>query len=224
MATVLRLALVVAVAVALAPATPRSQAAGAIRGRVDLPAPPPVAGRPSVSQLGQTTTPAPVDRRAVVYLESAPRAAFAELRPGRARLDQRGEQFIPHILAVTAGTVVDFPNNDTVFHNVFSLSQPRTFDLGRYAPGRTGSVRFARPGIVPVFCDIHSQMSAYVLVFSHPFFAVTDSNGTYEISGVPPGSYTLVVWSEFGEAAPRPMAVREGGVAVANFAVRRDGT
>jgi plastocyanin len=197
---------------------------GIIRGRVAVPDPAPASDRPAVGRLGSAPQ-RPIDRRrSVVYLESAPRAAFDELRPGRARMDQRGERFIPHVLAVTAGTVVDFPNNDSTYHNVFSLSQPRTFDLGRYAPGRTGSVRFDRPGIVPVFCDIHSHMSAYILVFSHPFFAVTSDAGVFEIGAVPAGSYTLEVWSELGNAPPRRVTVTGGGSAVANFEVRRGGS
>lgn len=214
----------VAALLVLAPAAWSGQVTGVIRGRVVSPAPAPLAVRPSVSRLGATSRTAVDRRQAVVYLESAPRAAFDELRPGRARLDQRGERFIPRVLAVTVGTVVDFPNNDSTYHNVFSLSQPRTFDLGRYAPGRTGSVRFDRPGIVPVFCDIHSYMSAYVLVFSHPFFTVTDDAGGYEIGAVPPGDYTLKVWSELGAAPPRSVTVRAGGAEVANFEVRRGGS
>ena len=201
-----------------------AQRTGTIRGHVAVPEPAPAPARPTVSRLGASARPATDRRHAVVYLESAPRAAFGELPAGRARLDQRGERFIPHVLAVTVGTVVDFPNNDTTYHNVFSLSQPRTFDLGRYAPGRTGSVRFDRPGIVPVFCDIHSPMRAYILVFSHPFFDVTDDDGGYEITGVPPGDYTLRVWSELGEAPPRLVTVAAGRAAVADFAVGRNGS
>ena len=99
-----------------------------------------------------------------------------------------GQQFVPRVLAITVGTIVDFPNNDTTFHNVFSLAPFQTFDLGRYPPGRTGPCDSIAPGLVPVFCDIHSHMSAYVLVFSHPFFAVTDEAGRYTIAGVPPGA------------------------------------
>jgi plastocyanin len=155
----------------------------------------------------------------VVYFESAPRSAFEELRAGRAHIDQRGEQFIPRVLAVTVGTTVEFPNRDTTFHNVFSLSRVRPFDLGRFAPGRTGSVRFDRPGVVSVFCDIHSHMSAFVLVFSHPFFAVTDADGRYAIENVPPGTYTVMVWSELGQAAPRRITVAEGGLAELDFRI-----
>jgi plastocyanin len=192
---------------------------GTIRGRVEVSDTPRPSVRPSVADLAPMRRD-PVDRRtAVVFLDSAPRQAFDELRPGRARMDQRHEQFVPRVLAVTVGTVVDFPNSDTTFHNVFSLSHVRTFDLGRYPPGRTGAVRFDRPGIVPISCDIHSHMSAYVLVFSHPFFAVAAPDGQYLIRGVPPGVYTVRVWSELGEATPQRVTVPDGGSAEADFRV-----
>lgn len=198
------------------------QSAGTIHGRVSVPAGASATPRPSVA-TPSTAPHTPVDRRrVVVYLESAPRQAFGELPPARARMDQRAEQFVPRLLAITVGTVVDFPNNDKTFHNVFSLSRARTFDLGRFPPGRTGAVRFDRPGIVPVFCDIHSHMSAYILVFTHPFFAVSDAEGRYDIPAVPAGTYTLMVWSELGTAAPRRVTVPEGGTVEADFQVGRE--
>jgi plastocyanin len=201
---------------------PARDVTGIIRGRVSVPDSPPMPDRPSVAALAASRH-APVDRRkVVVYLDSAPREAFAELQRGRTRMDQRNEQFVPRVLAITVGTTVDFPNSDKTFHNVFSLSPVRRFNLGRFPPGRTGSVRFDRPGIVPVFCDIHSHMSAYVLVFSHPFFALSDDAGRYEITGVPAGSYTLKVWSELGTAPARRVAVTEGGTVDADFQVGRE--
>ena len=119
--------------------------------------------------------------RSVVYLESAPRGAFETNDGGRAVMDQRNETFVPHVLAIMTGTTVDFPNSDPIYHNVFSLSKTSRFDLGRYAAGRSKSVRFDKPGIVRVFCDIHSHMNAYILVFSHPFFALTRADGRYGI-------------------------------------------
>jgi plastocyanin len=194
---------------------------GSIRGRVAMPDARSAPQRPAAADLS-TRRPASVDRtRAVVYLESAPRLAFDDLPAGRARMDQRGEQFVPRVLAITVGTVVDFPNSDTTFHNVFSLARVRTFDLGRYPPGRTGAVRFDRPGIVPIFCDIHSHMSAYVLVFSHPFYAVTTPRGEYTIAGVPPGVYTVMVWSELGRAEPQRVTVADNGSATVDFEVGR---
>lgn len=197
---------------------------GIIRGQVIVSAPPSAATRPAVSDLAAAKL-EPVDRRrSVVYLDyPPPRQAFEELRSGRAKMDQKGQQFIPRVLAITVGTTVDFPNSDTTFHNAFSLSPIGMFDLGRYRPGRTRSFRFERPGIVPVSCDIHSHMSAYILVFNHPFFAVTDDDGRYTISGIPSGTYTLVVWSEIGRPAPRKVTVIDGEAVEANFQVGRGG-
>jgi plastocyanin len=204
-------------------AAAQGAATGAIRGRVAVPDVPAAPARPAVGDLSGATHPVVDRRRVVVYLESAPRNAFDELRPGLARMDQRGEQFVPRVLAITVGTSVLFPNNDKTFHNVFSLSRVKTFDLGRYRPGRTGRpVRFDRPGIVPVFCDIHTHMSAFILVFGHPFFAVSDTDGRYQIDGVPPGTYSLRVWSELGSVQPRPVTVRDGGTAEVNVQVTRD--
>jgi plastocyanin len=156
--------------------------------------------RPSVAELG---APPPREipdlRRTVVYLETAPAAALESREPGRARMDQRNETFLPHVLAIDAGTLVDFPNNDTTYHNVFSLSKANKFDLGRYAQGKSKTIRFDRPGVVRIFCDIHSHMSAFVLVFSHPYYAKAEVDGRYRIDNVPPGTYTVSAWHE-GEA------------------------
>jgi hypothetical protein len=116
---------------------------------------------------------------------------------------------------------VDFPNSDTKFHNVFSLSRANNFDLGRYPPGKTGSVKFDKPGIVRVFCDIHSHMSGYVFVFGHPYFAVTDSDGRYVIPQVPAGTYTLLVWSELGQADSKKITVADNIVTEADFQIGR---
>jgi plastocyanin len=215
------LLLLAAAAISVAPQTPL-RPGGTIRGRVAVPNVPASLTRPTVTEPATTAQVVVNRRRVVVYLESAPRQAFGELPLGRARMDQRNEQFVPRLIAIAAGTVVDFPNNDKTFHNVFSLSRVRTFDLGRFAPGRNGSVRFDRPGIVPVFCDIHAHMSANILVFSHPFYAVSDDDGRYEIAGVPSGSYTLVVWSELGSAPARRITVADAGTVEADFQIGRE--
>ncbi len=208
----------IAVVVAVAPAAARRgqpPPTGAIRGRLGiqrLAAPP--QPRPGVGEHGGRAGRGTADvRRGLVYLDTAPRGAFDEPEPGRAVMDQRNETFVPRLLAVTTGTVVDFPNSDRTYHNVFSLSRARRFDLGRYASGRSKSVRFDRPGVVRVFCDIHSHMSAFVVVFNHPFFRVTDAEGRYRLDSVPPGQYTVVGWYE-GEARVQGNAtVPAGGVA-----------
>jgi plastocyanin len=195
---------------------------GAIRGRVEIRrAVMPMERRPGVADLG---TPAARDTpdlvRSVVYLESAPRGAFETSEGGHAVMDQRNETFVPHVLAIMTGTTVDFPNSDKFYHNVFSLSRARTFDLGRYAAGNSRPVRFDRPGIVRVFCDIHSHMNAFVLVFSHPFFAVTDAEGRYRIENVPPGTYGVVAWYEGTPSDVRPVTVPDGGVTELDFTLR----
>ena len=126
-------------------------------------------------------------------------------------MDQRNETFVPHVLAIVAGTTVDFPNSDQTYHNVFSLSKTKSFDLGRYAVGRSKSVRFDRPGIVRVFCDIHSHMSAFILVFSHRYFSVVDDEGRYRLENVPPGTYTVVAWNESAPLESRLVVVCGSG-------------
>ena len=192
----------------------RPQTPGAIRGRLDIRRiARPTERRPEVAESGSATVRESQDlRRGVIYLETAPRGAFEEREPGRASLDQRNETFVPHVLAVTVGTVVDFPNSDRTYHNVFSLSKPKRFDLGRYAAGRSKSVRFDTPGVVRVFCDIHSHMNAFVLVFTHPFFDVTDLDGRFRIDNVPPGTYTVVGWYEGEAHASRSVTVTANAV------------
>ena len=179
-------------------AVPAQRPLGSIRGRVDVRrVVTPPERRPGVAEFG---TPPPRDvpdtRRAVVYLETAPSPAFDERERVRLQMDQRNETFSPHVLAVTVGSVVEFPNNDSTFHNVFSLSKARRFDLGRYARGKSKSVVFDHAGVVRVFCDIHSHMSAFILVFNHPYFATTDSDGRYRIDNIPPGTYSVAAWHE----------------------------
>jgi hypothetical protein len=135
-------------------------------------------------------------------------------------MDQRNETFVPHLLAVAAGTVVDFPNSDSTYHNVFSLSKARRFDLGRYARGKSKAVQFNTPGIVRVFCDIHSHMSAFVLVFGHPYFATTDTDGRYRIDNVPAGTYNVVAWHEGQTRDSRSVVIPpQGGVVEQDFQV-----
>lgn len=192
--------------------TPR--AAGSIRGRLDIRrlANPP-APRPSVADLGgRAPRGTPDVRRGLVYLEEAPSRAFDDREPGRAVMDQRNETFVPHLLAIMTGTTVSFPNSDATFHNVFSLSRAKRFDLGRYAAGRSKAVRFDRPGVVRVFCDIHSHMSAFIVVFSHPYFRVTDTDGRFRLDGVPPGTYTVAGWYEGESRVQRSVTVTAGGV------------
>jgi plastocyanin len=197
---------------------------GTIRGRVDLRRPPAdLERRPNPGELATPPVHGPTDRRrSVVYLDPAPTAAFEPRDGPRVRMDQRNETFVPHVLAIVAGTTVDFPNNDETYHNVFSLSRARRFDLGRYAAGHSKAIRFDTPGIVRVFCDIHAHMSAYILVFAHRYFAVTDDQGGYRLENVPPGSYNVVAWNEAAPQETRRVVLPEtGGDVELNFALGR---
>ena len=196
---------------------------GSIRGRVEVRREVrPLEARPTVGDLGMPAQrDAPDRRRSVVYLERAPQGAFEVPSPGaHASLDQRNQAFAPYVLAVTVGTTVDFPNRDRTFHNVFSLSKPKRFDLGRYPRGESRSVRFDQPGVVRVFCEIHSHMNAFILVFAHRYFATTDAEGRYRIDDIPPGAYTVAVWNDGEVRTTRAVRVpEEGGVVEMNFEV-----
>lgn len=128
----------------------------------------------------------------VVFVKAKPTASA----PGRAAISQQDEEFVPHLVAVTAGSTVDFPNDDIVFHNVFSLSRAGQFDLGRYPKGRAKTRVFDRPGLIKVFCHLHSQMSAIIRVFDHPYFTIPDADGNFAIPDVPVGDYDVAAWHE----------------------------
>ena len=128
---------------------------------------------------------------------SPPLAAPAgNASPPRLRLIQKHKGFEPHILVVPLGSVVEFPNEDPVFHNVFSLFEGKRFDLGLYEAGSTRNVRFDRQGICYIFCNIHPEMSAVVVVVDTPYYAVSDKLGAVIIPHVSPGQYRLHVWHE----------------------------
>jgi len=137
-----------------------------------------------------------------------PRVAKVQTNP---RVNQRGAIFEPHVLPVLKGTVVEWPNNDDIFHNVFSISDPKPFDLGLYKNGELKKVAFDKAGRVDVFCSIHTSMSCIVLVLDNPHFAATDSRGRYAISNVPPGTYTLKAWHERLPASSREITLPEDG-------------
>jgi plastocyanin len=133
---------------------------------------------------------------AVVWLD--PQTAAAAPAPARAVLSQRNLTFEPHVLAVRVGTTVDLPNNDRVFHNVFSFHDGKRFDLGLYPVGTSKQLTFDRAGVSRIFCNIHPGMAAYVLAVDTPFFAVSDSDGRFSIPAVPPGAYTYHAWRAGG--------------------------
>jgi plastocyanin len=125
------------------------------------------------------------------------------------QLVQKNKTFIPHILVVPAGSLVEFPNRDPFFHNVFSLFEGKRFDLGLYEAGSTRMVRFDRPGISYIFCNIHPEMNAVIITMATPLFAISNSDGQLTLPSVPYGRYKLHVWSEGMDPETAPAVERE---------------
>jgi plastocyanin len=151
-----------------------------------------------------------VAKQAVIYLEGN-----AKSKPmTKVVIDQRDKEFIPHVTVITVGTTVEFPNNDTVFHNVFAYFQAKKFDLGMYPRGATKRVTFEKPGVVALLCNVHSEMSAYIMVVDTPYFAVTDRQGNFRIRDVPPGTYTLHAWHESGATLQRMVTIKGENVSL----------
>jgi plastocyanin len=141
---------------------------------------------------------------AVIYLDGPvpPRGGEAAAAEKPARLAQKGQAFTPRVLPVMVGARVDFPNYDPIYHNVFSVSPTKRFDLGKYARGKSKSLVFTKPGRVNVYCEIHSGMEAFILVLPHPWFTQPDASGSFALPDLPAGTYKLKAWHpDFGERA-----------------------
>lgn len=157
----------------------------------------------------------------VVFLEGAglPRGSGTAMHDEMVQAEQ---DFYPSVLPVVVGTRVDFPNRDETFHNIFSLSPAQPFDLDIYRAGETRSVEFVKTGLVSVFCNIHPDMTANVLVLNNRFFAVTDAQGRYSIDGVPPGTYSLRTWNRLGGNTTSELSVRGVMAAAPTLTIRED--
>jgi len=152
----------------------------------------------------------------VVYIEKA-NGTFAP--PAKhPTMNQKSLVFIPHVLPVLAGTLVDFQNSDDVLHNVFCPDACCKFDLGSYPKGVVKSQKFSKAGCQSVIlCNVHPEMEAYVVVLQNPYFAITDKDGNYKISNVPPGNYVLKVWNEKLKSKDQAIVVPASKSLVVNF-------
>lgn len=155
-------------------------------------------GNRSATDVGQS----------VIWLETT---APARMTPGRSETFTQDKQFLPRVSVVPLGSTIAFPNHDPFNHNVFSLSPEARFDLGLYGRGESKSTPFARAGVVRVYCNVHPQMSAVVVVRDNPYYAQPGADGSFTINDVPPGNYVLHAWHERGGETTRPVNVTTAG-------------
>jgi plastocyanin len=170
----------------------------------------------------------------VVYLTKAP-AADLDFSKANFVMDQRNLEFRPHVLPVLVGSTVQFPNNDQVDHNIFSMSRTKKFNLGSYKPGDNKAVLFDKPGIVELRCDVHAEMAAYVLVMKNPYFSVTDKKGHFEIpdaryfkktglagaADLLPGKYFIKTWHEKQKTQKKAITISEDGDVTVQLNLKR---
>ena len=218
MSTLGKTLLCLSMGLALSGAAPLATA-GVIRGTLELPT---VSSGPSVreayagrtsSLASPTVPPRGLAKDAVIYVENVPAAVDAKI-PAAAdhpKLAQQNQSFAPRVIAVPAGAGVDFPNLDPIYHSVFSVSPTKRFDLGRYGRGRSKRVFFTKPGLVNVYCDIHSNMEGFILVVPNHAYARPDDDGRFALPELPPGRYTVVAWHPDAGTTKREVTVPETG-------------
>jgi plastocyanin len=170
-------------------ASPMGAAAGTVRGRVQL-----------VEKSGRTA----VDLTDVVVYVEGPKL---KAPPAKVTMTMKGKSFTPHVAVVAVGGTVEFPNEDPILHNVFSVSGENRFDLDLYKRPKSGSWTFQHPGVVRVYCNIHPQMSAVILVRDNPWFTKATQDGAFELADLPAGRYVLRAWHERGGEAEKEITV-----------------
>jgi plastocyanin len=185
--------------------------------------------RGTVVKLGKDAEEDPLSferSHVVIYLEGPDPADHLSASPSRQPMQQPIQQidrrFSPDLLAVQAGSTVSFPNMDPIYHNIFSLSKPRVFDLGSYNKGETRYVVFPKPGIVDVYCHLHPNMEATVVVTPNHWYARSDRSGQYRIPDVPPGRYTIVAWHKSAGFFRKSVVIQPGHDSVADFFIPID--
>ena len=176
-----------------------------------------VSGKVSfITKRGQN----PVANETLVWLEPAGRAVRKS--PQTFQMMTRGKALVPHVLAIPVGSTVEFPNDDPISHNLFSLSSGNTFDLGLYRRGAGKSHKFDAAGIVNVYCNVHPSMSAVIHVMATPYYTFADAAGNYAVADVPPGKYRLVAWNEQGGQSTSDIEVNSAGAVSGPLAVTLD--
>ena len=219
-----RLAVAAIVALAACLAAPRGAATqrgtGRLEGHVVISVPV-AAPAPSAAyaprRVTTPTTPGSELANVVVFVKNAPKPAA--LTPMRATILQQNETFLPRVVAITTGSRVDFPNGDPFFHDVFSLSRSGPFDLGSYPKGKSKSEQFRHAGLIKVYCHLHSHMTASIMVFDHPYFAIPAGDGAFAIDDVPAGAFTVSAWHERIGESTQDVTIDAGRTSTLHFAL-----
>ena len=170
-----------------------------------------------VSKRGQN----PVVGETLIWLDPSG-GKIVKKSPATFQMMTRGKMLIPHVLAIPVGSTVEFPNDDPISHNLFSLSSSNSFDLGIYRRGAGKSHKFDTPGLVNVYCNVHPNMSAVIYVMATPYYVFSDAAGNYALTDVPPGKYTLTAWNEQGGQTDTPVEVSATGSVSGNLSVTLD--
>jgi len=150
-----------------------------------------------------------------VYLEGAPKSPAPEI--AKASIEQKDRRFVPDLVVIPAGSTVSFPNFDPIFHNVFSLSKAKSFDLGNYPSGQSRLVTFPVPGVVAVYCHLHSNMAASIVVTPSRWAVVVDRDGVFRLKDVPAGTYTVVAWHKTAGTFRKTVTIGEKQDAAVSF-------
>jgi hypothetical protein len=200
------LAPVALLVIAIVPDTPVALAPGSVSGHVTI-----KRGRRDKKDRSDV----------VVFVKGVPDSKPEPL-PQPAVIDQTDKTFDPRLTVVPVGSTVDFPNNDRVFHNVFSISRLATFDLGLYKSGTSKSVTFEYPGVIDVYCNIHPEMAAKVLVLATEHYVVTGPDGEFSLEGIPPGTYPIVAWQADGAPYEGQVEVKAGKTTTLDIELREE--
>ena len=206
----------------------QEQQTGSVRGKIDVRA----AIKPDIESRGMrshsygitpmTHSPEPAVNEylnIVVYLDGKSLNREKTQMKIKAHMDQRNAEFVPHVLPIQRGTVVEFVNRDNTYHNVFSLSPTKKFNIGRRPTGESVPIQFDKEGIVHVFCDIHSHMSAYIIVLDSPYYVQPDEHGNYSFENIPVGIYTLKIWHERYTKREQAITITPGTQIIENFVI-----
>ena len=171
----------------------------------------------SMGNMPEMRTRVSENENVVIYMKGKGLRLSSDSESTHETMNQKNATFIPHVLPILKGTTVDFVNEDKTYHDVFSLSPIKKFNIGRRPTGENVPVKFDKAGIAQIFCDIHADMSAFIVVLDNPFFTKPDSRGSFRIDNVPPGTYVVKAWHERLHAREQTVTITAGSTTTVHF-------